>query len=226
VPAPFGWDPTGFWVTGLTLTVFGLLCGIGIPLASRRWARTDRAERERVAAVLRRLAVGMGGEFVAPREVPVVDDDGNDYGRRPDYGTARVSSSGLLVEIGVQVGAPAAKCLRVRALLPPGRAWSVKRLRARRLGPWLTRVPAPRAFRLAYSGAGTEHLNGEARAALLALRAHAVDLWLQPDALVVWVLRASSRSDARVDGVTDAARLVPWVGRTAEVARLLLAGDT
>jgi hypothetical protein len=207
----------------VTLTIYGLLCGIGIPLASRRWARTDRAERARIAEVLRRLAAEMGGEFVVPREVPVVDDDGHDYGRRPDYGTALVSSLGLVVEVGVQVGAPAAKCLRVRVLLPPGRAWSVQRLRARRLGPWLTRVPAPSTFRLAYRGAGTEHLGGEARTTLLALRADAVDLWLQPDALVVWVLRASSRSDARVDGVTDAARLVPYIGLTAEVARLLLA---
>jgi hypothetical protein len=190
-----------------------------------RYNRVDRAERERVAGVLRGLAALTGGAYAGPREVVPVDDDGKRYPPVLDYGTTAVRSAGMMVEAGVQVGAPAAKCLRLRVPLPPGRAWTVARLRARRLGPWLTGVPAPRAFRLAYRCSDPDRLSAEARAALLDLRADAVDLWLEPDALTVWVLRPTARNDARVDGVTDAPGLAPYVHRAAAVASLLLAGD-
>jgi hypothetical protein len=225
VPAPFGWDPAGFWITTLTLGGFALFMAVGIPLSVRRYDRVDRAERERLASVLRGLAALMGGEFAGPREVVAVDDGGGRYPPTLDYGTAIVRSAGLTVEAGVQVGPPAGKSLRLRVELPPGRAWTVSRLRARRLGPWLTRVPAPRTFRLAYGCSTPGRLSAGARSALLVLRADVVDLRLEPDALTVWVLRPTARTDARVDGVRDAPSLVAYVHRTAAVARLLLAND-
>jgi hypothetical protein len=135
-----------------------------------------------------------------PREVVPVDDDGKRYPPVLDFGTTAVRSAGMMVEAGVQVGAPAAKCLRLRIPLPPGRAWTVARLRERRLGPWLTGVPAPRAFRLAYRCSDPDRLSAEARAALLDLRADAVDLWLEPDALTVRVLRPTARNDTVLTG--------------------------
>jgi hypothetical protein len=195
--------------------------GIGIPLSWRRWKRIDRRERERVSAILRRLAADLGGEFEGPRLIRLVDEDGVDWGAWPDSGTALVTVAGLQVEVGVQLGGPAPKCLRLRVPRPAGRAWPEVTLRARRVGPWLTGVPAPRTFRLAFRSAGAERLGAEARAALLALRADAVDLRLGPDGLTVWVLRSSSRGDARMDGIRDAAQVTPHVRRVAEVARLL-----
>jgi hypothetical protein len=61
VPAPFGWDPTGFWVTTLTLGTTALLLAIGVPASWRRWRRTDAIERERVANVLDQLARDLVG---------------------------------------------------------------------------------------------------------------------------------------------------------------------
>jgi len=68
----------------------------------------------------------------------------------------------------------------------------------------------------------TPRLRGQARAALEAMRVDAIDLLLKPDALVVWVLRAGSRTSVLVDGVTHPAQLVPYVHRAADLAWLIM----
>jgi len=222
MPAPFGWDPVGFWVTTLTLGATALILGIGVPLSMRRWNRTDVAERERIASVLSRLAGDLDGAFVGPRDVMGVNDDGEEYGPVLDYGTALVRSADLAVEVGVQVmGGPRGKCLKLRVALPEGRAWSVAWLRER----FQVRRGDPRAlrtFRRAFRSADPEGLTVEARVALLSLAEEAAGVELSAEALTVWALPPSRRASARIDGVTDAMAVLPHVHRTAAVARLLL----
>jgi hypothetical protein len=222
MPAPFGWDPVGFWIPALTLGAMALLLGIGIPLSMRRWNRTDAGERERIASVLSRLAADLDGEFIAPRNVMGVNDDGEEYGPVLDYGTALVRSSDLAVEVGVQVmGGPTGKCLKLRVPLPEGRAWSVAWLHGR----FHVRRGDPRelrTFRRAYRSADSQGLPVEARVALLDLDEEAAGVELSAEALTVWVLPPSRRASARIDGVTGAMALLPHVQRTAAVARLLL----
>jgi hypothetical protein len=223
VPAPFGLNPVDFWVPALTLGATALFAAIGIPLSFRHWNRTDRAERERIAGVLRTLAAELGGEFTGPRDVMGVDDDGDEYGPVKDYGTASVTSEGLAVEAGVQVlGGPNGKSLRVRVLAPPGRAWRVASLRARSFRRSGGDPRDVRTFQRAYRCAEPERLSPDARAALLDLLRHASDVTLDAGGLTVWALPARKRADARVSGVTDAAAVAPHVRRAAVAARLLL----
>jgi hypothetical protein len=223
VPAPFGWNPVDFWVPILTLGASALLMAIGIPLSVRRWSRTDGAERERIAGVLRNLAAELGGEFIGPRDVLGVTEDGEEYGPVPDYGTALVKTEGLAVEVGIQVmGGPNAKSLRVWVPLPPGRAWTVAWLNPRVLG-WPRGDPYQlRTFLRRYRSADPERLSQDARAALLNLLRHAADVKLDAGGLTVWALPAGRRATPYIRGVTDAALLVPHVRRTVGVARLLL----
>jgi hypothetical protein len=190
----------------------------------RHWKETDRAERERVASVLRTLAAELGGDFVGPRDVMGVTDDGEEYGPVPDYGTASVTSQGLAVEVGVQVpGGPNAKSLRIGLPPPPGRTWTVDRLHARAYRRRSRGDPhEPRTFLGSYRSADPERLGPEARAALLDLLRHATDVRLDAGGLTVWALPARRRTDARIDGVTGTAALAPHVHRVAAVARLLL----
>jgi hypothetical protein len=222
MPAPFGWDQVDFWVPALTLGATALLLGIGIPLSMRRWNRTDAAERERIASVLSRLAGDLGGTFIGPRNVMGVNDDGEEYGPVLDYGTALVRSSDLAVEVGVQViGGPMGKCLKLRVLLPEGRAWTVawlrQRVHLRRGDP-----QALRTFLRAYRSADPEGLTVEARVALLDLAQEAAGVALSAEALTVFALPASRRASAQIDGVTGAVAVLPYVHRTAAAARLLL----
>jgi hypothetical protein len=223
VPAPFGWDPAGFWITVLVLSAEALVLAIGIPISTRHWHRTDRVERVRVAGILQVLATEMGGEFVEPRQVMGVDDEGDEYGPVPDYGTAAVTSSGLLVEVGVQVlGGPNGKSLRLSVAVPEGRTWSVKALRSRSFR-WSQGDPYDlRTFLRSFRTPSPERLTLDARAALVRLLIHAVTVELDADALTVWALPARRRANPRISGVTDAAALVPHVHRTAAAARLLL----
>jgi hypothetical protein len=98
MPAPFGWDPVGFWVTTLTprapLGPTALFLGIGIPLSMRRWNRTDVAERQRIASVLSRLAADVDGAFIGPRNVMGVDDEGEDMARCSTTGRRSCGASG------------------------------------------------------------------------------------------------------------------------------------
>jgi len=225
VPTPFGWNPPDFWVPVITLGVTALYMAIGIPLSTRWWHRTDRTERVRVAGVLRDLAGELGGEFAGPREVMGVDDDGDPYGPVLDYGTALVTSSGLAVEVGVQVmGGSTGKCVRLRAAAPEGRVWIVDRLHARAFR-WEHGDPRDlRTFRRSYRTADPERLGPDARAALVELVVRgAVDVRLDGAGLTVWALPPTGRASPRISGITEAAALVPHVRRVAGAARLLLA---
>src|SRR5215831_987215 len=150
------------------LSAQALFLAIGIPIQTRHWNRTDRAERQRVGAVLHELATEMGGEFIEPRQVMGVDDEGDRFGPVPDYGTAAVTSSGLLVEAGVQVmGGPNGKSLRVSVAVPEGRAWTVQRLESRSFR-WSGGDPYDmRTFTRSYRTPDPERLGSEARAALV-----------------------------------------------------------
>jgi hypothetical protein len=223
VPAPFGWNPVDFWVPVVTLSASALLMAIGIPLSVRRWDRTDGAERARVAGVLRSLAAELGGEFIGPREVMGVSDDGDEYGPVPDYGTASVTSDGLVVEVGVQVmGGPNGKALKLWVPRPPGRAWTVARLEARAFMRSRGDPHDLRTFRRSFRSAEPDRLSQDARAALLDLLRHASDVKLDAGGLTVWALTAGNRASARIDSVTGVAALVPHVRRAAAAARLLL----
>ncbi|HSV67260.1 MAG TPA: hypothetical protein VLJ59_15285 [Mycobacteriales bacterium] len=83
MPAPFGWDPAGFWVTTITLGTMAVMLGVGVPWSVRRHRRLDHAERVRVATVLRELAGQAGGQFI-PAAV-TVRADGERY-RTTDHG--------------------------------------------------------------------------------------------------------------------------------------------
>ena len=223
MPAPFGWNPVDFWVPFLTLSAMALLMAVGVPIAMRRWNRSDHAERERVAAVLRSLVAELGGEFIGPRLVMGVSDDGDEYGPVPDYGTASVTASGLTVEVGVQVmGGPTGKCLRVLVPLPPGGTWTVTRLQARAFR-WSRGAPSDlRTFRRCYRADGAELLSEDARTALLDLLRDATDVRLDDAGLTVWALRPRQRADPLISGVTSAAALVTYVRRTAAAAARML----
>jgi hypothetical protein len=219
MPTPFGWNPADFWVTFLTLGGTALLMVIGIPISFRASRRLDRSERERVAAVLRELAATLGGEFIGPRKVMRIDEEGDEFGPADDYGTALAVSSGMAVEAGVEVqGALYGRSLRLWVAVPPGRSWAVDRLEAR---AW--RWPGGE-FGRRYRCANPDRLSRDARAALLDLLRHVEHVELDAAGLTVWALppRWTQRGTQRVYSIIDAARLVPHVHRTAAAARLLL----
>ena len=224
MPAPFGWDPAGFWITFLLLSAQALFLVIGIPLTNRRWYRADRAERLRVAAILQHLATEMGGEFIEPREVYGTNDEGEKFGPVTDYGAAAVTSSGLVVEVGVQVmGGPNGKSLRLSVAVPEGRAWTVESLQSRTFR-WSGGDPTDmRTFLRSYRTASPERLGRDARAALVELLRHSVTVELDGAGLTAWALPARKSANPLISGVTDAESLVPHVRRTAAAARLLLA---
>ena len=211
-----------FWLTALILGGYGLVMAIVLPISMRRWERTDSAERERVAGVLRHLAAEMGGEFLDPRVVRGVDDDGDAYAQL-DHGTASVTRGGLTVEVGVQViGTTNGQCLKVRVPVPQGRTWAVARLRSRDYR-WSRGDPGTLGtFRRSYSSAEPERLSKDARVALLDVLQHATDVRLDAEGLTMWTLPPRWPPSPRIRSVSDAAALVPHVHRMAAAARLLL----
>jgi len=221
VPTPFGWNPPDFWLTVLMLGGWALFLAITVPISYRRWNRTDAAERERVAGVLRRLAAELGGEFIEPRVARGVDD-GDEYARL-DHGTASVTCDGLAVEVGVQViGTTNGQCLKAWVPVPPGRSWAVAWLRARTYR-WSRGDPrAMSTFRRAYRSPDPERLSPDARAALLDLLRHASDVSLDAAGLTMWALPPRWPPSPRIRSVSDAEAMVPHVRRTAAAARLLL----
>jgi hypothetical protein len=209
----------------LILGGWALVLAITFPISMRRWERTDRAERERVAGVLRQLAAELGGRFIEPRVVRGVED-GDEYAQL-DHGTASVTSEGLAVEVGVQViGTTNGQCLKVFIPAPPGRTWAVAWLDARvyrGLRRWSRGAPGKLStFRSAYRSADPEQLSLDARVALLDLLRHATDVSLDAAGLTMWTLPARWPPSPRVRSVTDVAALLPHVHRTAAAARLLL----
>jgi hypothetical protein len=230
MPAPFGWDPVGFWVTTITLATMVVVLAVGVPWSMRRYRRLDRAERRRVEAVLRDLAGQAGGQF-APAAAVTVQDGAEQY-RTIDHGWARLRSGGLLVEVGVEpaVEGAIAKSVLVRVSRPPDTRWSASPMASR--SGWGRRLRRDRAdltdpavFGRAFPGSRPDQLTAEARAALLDLLGHAVRVRLDAETLSVWALpdRTWPRTDPRLGGVTSAARLLPYIHRAAATARLLLA---
>lgn len=212
-----------FWMPVLVLGGYALLMAIAVPISMRRWNRTDSTERERVAGVLRQLAAQLGGEFVEPRVVRGVDDDGDEYAQL-DHGTASVPSDGLVVEVAVQVlGTTNGQCLKVRVPVPHGRTWAVPWLHARTFRWSRGDAREPGTFRRAYRSADGHLLSPDARVALLALLDHATDVRLDGTALTMWTHPPRWPPSPRIRAVTDAAALVPHVRRTASAAHLLLA---
>jgi hypothetical protein len=206
----------------LILGGWGLFLAIAMPISHRRWVRTESAERERVAGVLRQLAAELGGEFIDPRVVRGVDEDGDEYARL-DYGTAAVTCDGLAIEVGVQVfGTTNGQCLKVWVPAPPGRTWAVAGLCARTYR-WSRGDPRKLGtFRRAYRSADPEWISPDARAALLDLVRHARDVSLDGAGLTMWAMPPGWPPSPRIRSVTDAAALVPHARRTAAAARLLL----
>jgi hypothetical protein len=223
MPTPFGWSPPDFWLTVLVLGGWAVLMAIAWPISQRWWNRTDRAERERVAMILQELAAEMGGEFIGPREVRGVGDDGEAWGPVLDHGTASVTSSGLVVEACVQpLGAQNSKCLKLWIAVPAGRSWAVPWLDSRAFHWSLGDPHDLLTFRLSYRSTAAERLSREARAALVDVLRHSRDVRLDTSGLTVWALPPRWRASPSISGLTDAAALVPHVQRAAAAAHLLL----
>jgi len=208
MPNPFGGEGlSGLWITLLILAGYAIFFAIAMPWSLRRWRRRDESEHERVGMVFRDLAARLGGEFIEPREVMGVDDDGDEYGPVLDHGTVSVRRSGLAVDVGVQpLAGPAGKCVKLRIALPEGRSWAVVTERERDL------LRAP-------------HLKPDARAELKAHLWHCRRVHVEPAALTAWMSCSRGlwwRAQPDIDGVTTAYALVPHIDRAVAIARLLL----
>lgn len=228
VPAPFGWDPAGFWVTTITLAATAIVLGVGVPWSMRRYRRLDQAERGRVAAVLRELAGHAGGGFV-PAAAVTVHADGEHY-RTTDHGWARVPSGGLLVEVGVEpaVDGATAKSIVVRVSRPADHRWSAPPMTSRPVRRHRRGDPTdPAVFTRAFPGSRPDQLTAQARAALLDLLGRSIRICLDTDTLSVWALPAQTRrrADPRITGLTSATQLLPYLHHTTATASLLLGSE-